>query len=78
MNLSQFRDWLDPSLRPEFDRALAAYARQVRASERATVTLDVREQVAQEIRDEADNYAGDMAREFGEIFAKVALGGDRR
>ena len=47
---------------------LQAYLDLVRAAERATV--------AQDILDEADNYAGDMAREFGEIFAKVARAGE--
>lgn len=40
------------------------------------IIAEVREQVAQDILDEAENYAGDAAREFGEIFAKVARGGE--
>ena len=57
---------------------LPAYAQRVRGSERATVTSDLREQTAQDILDEADLYAGDAAREFAQIFARIARGGEGR
>ena len=86
MSLAQIRRWIADTNAPlvaDLDAALAEYAAQVRQSERATVTVDLREQIAQDIQRSAHSMDASSAWELDFIdgmlhAAELVRGGDQR